>query len=371
MTEPDSLSATHEHLHYSLLRLAGRIPDEALVRCRELLADGQLGPLAQVMAFTATQYAVAMDARDIDLLRILSEDLSADAARLDQIAIGDGDLMPPYTFGDADGLDKEADGIAASLTEAVRAKAEELTVIGAWKAVRTPAGGAAWPPPRAVYAVEVEEAADAVGVYREVTAALSAAGEQLPLVEVFHAGTRLPSYQDVARLRGTLLWSPDDERPRLATVYDLVEEGQPGFHDDHVRLDEPERDTLAEYLRAGEPLLLSTALLPDVLDAGRTEKVPVSFRTDGFWIWSDAIAYYLLEHGIAPEPDLLEHLRSRAGTRPAPTGVQLYRALAVLEPGDPEPPADDKGPVDGPAPVPGGKPPTGTAAKQTPRRRKK
>lgn len=43
--------------------------------------------------------------------------------------------------------------------------------------------------------------------------------------------------------------------------------------------------------------------------------MPAGFRTDGVWVWSDQIAYYLDRYGLAPEPALRQHLTARAPHR--------------------------------------------------------
>ena len=92
-----------------------------------------------------------------------------------------------------------------------------------------------------------------------------------------------------------------------------------------------DRVVVADQLSRGTLLMATTARLDDVLAAdpaaGRG-RVPVNFRTDGVWVWNDAIAYYAREHGIAPVAGLLEHLRS--GPTARPDAVGLFRATAAL-----------------------------------------
>ncbi|MER8041260.1 hypothetical protein [Streptomyces sp. NPDC094032] len=98
---------------------------------------------------------------------------------------------------------------------------------------------------------------------------------------------------------------------QLAAVFDHVDPvAGPGFAEDHPVVTDP--DTLAlllKRLKAGAPVLVTPLLMNDALDAGRTAAVPMSFRTDGRWIWTDTVTYYLEEYGLAPEPGLLAHLR--------------------------------------------------------------
>ncbi|MER7753272.1 hypothetical protein [Kitasatospora sp. NPDC097643] len=121
---------------------------------------------------------------------------------------------------------------------------------------------------------------------------------------------------------------------RLAAVFDVVDPvAGPGFAQDRaVVADEEERAALLAYLRAGAPVVMTPMLMDDVLDTGRRGVVPLNYRTDGAWIWTDTVTYYLAEHALAPEPGLLAHLRERgaSGPGPAPDPATVERAAAFL-----------------------------------------
>jgi hypothetical protein len=51
------------------------------------------------------------------------------------------------------------------------------------------------------------------------------------------------------------------------------------------------------------------AVDPLTPDKGRV--VPLNYRTDGVWVWQEALAYYLRGHGVAPELALLCHIEER------------------------------------------------------------
>ena len=85
-------------------------------------------------------------------------------------------------------------------------------------------------------------------------------------------------------------------------------------------------------------MLLTTARLDDVWDTSAGSVVPMSFRTDGTWVWSDASTYYLQAHGLLPDPAMIEHIRAAGHVRPPVHDVALFRAMAKLrEPIDDEP----------------------------------
>jgi hypothetical protein len=68
---------------------------------------------------------------------------------------------------------------------------------------------------------------------------------------------------------------------------------------------------VAAYLTSGTPVLHTTARTQDVLNPDAGQVVPGSFRTDGEWIWTDTVAYYLEQHGMAPEEELSAHIGAR------------------------------------------------------------
>ncbi|WP_185922040.1 hypothetical protein [Streptomyces sp. WAC06614] len=133
--------------------------------------------------------------------------------------------------------------------------------------------------------------------------------------------------------------TPPTPHFRTAAVFDLVHpETGPGFAEDHpVVEDLALRALLLERLAAGLPVLLSPALMHDVRNPAAGAVVPLNFRTDGAWIWTDTIAYYLEAYGLAPEPELLAHL-SAPDYRPAPADqATVDRAAAFVL----SPPAQD------------------------------
>ena len=85
------------------------------------------------------------------------------------------------------------------------------------------------------------------------------------------------------------------------------------------------------YLETATAVLTTTALMDDVVNEQRHGVVPMSMRTDGQWIWSDAVSYYLRQYGLSPDPELLRHIRTRRYDVPAADAVAVHRALAALQ----------------------------------------
>jgi hypothetical protein len=99
--------------------------------------------------------------------------------------------------------------------------------------------------------------------------------------------------------------------PRVARVYDYVDDAaEPGFATDHPRLDPAEARRVVGYLRSGAMVMTTTERRPDVLDPAAGAVVPLSFRTDGHWVWSEATTYFAERHALAPEPELLDAARA-------------------------------------------------------------
>jgi len=90
------------------------------------------------------------------------------------------------------------------------------------------------------------------------------------------------------------------------------------------------RERIAAYLRAGAPILTTTARQPDLIDPARGRVVGASFRTDGAWVWSDALTYYTGVHGLAPEDEFYAHIRAQHYACPVPGDEAQDAALNTL-----------------------------------------
>ena len=76
-----------------------------------------------------------------------------------------------------------------------------------------------------------------------------------------------------------------------------------------------------DLLAGGVVLHRGRFLDADRLAPERGAVVPLTVRTDGSWVWSEATSYYLREHGVPPAGELVDHLAAHRA--PDPTYADL------------------------------------------------
>jgi len=336
--EPRSDAALHE----LLLRLAGNAADELIAGTRDQLAAGRLNNAARMVAACAESGRFRPTDADLRLLTALEPaldavEIRAAAERAGKDVAGVGwEFAPAIPVPGAPALvalDLTAGDetpVAADAAAASAAERQEGTV-ALWRAWRAP--DELNPEIGRVYLLETTAAAAELP---QITAALHtelrAAGLEEPQVEVFRPDTDLPWYQRKARGRSALLWAAAPAAPvTIARDFDAVDpQDGPAFEPNHERLSEHEAARVLDYLDSGEALLATTAREHDILDSALGEVVPQSFRTDGTWIWTDTVTYYLRVYGLAPDQDLLAHIRRRDYRIAALDDVSRHRALVEL-----------------------------------------
>jgi hypothetical protein len=341
----EAVAQEQVNFHHLLLRLAGKMPDSMVAQAREWLAAGRLDDAARAVAFTAAAQRVPLMEEDVALLDELLEAGDVDESTLADVEIAEYDAPPWFGFSagrpDAPPPARASDVPLEDIdTVALAAATEASGVRGLWRAWRYPVDGSPWPPPRRVYLVEADEAVDMVALTDRIQRRLAGAGETEPQVETYPVDADLPAYQRLAIAYGALLWASTPEPDiRIASVFDDVDpETGPLFTDSHPQMeDADETERVIEYLNAGEPLLVTTAAMDDVVDRSGRNVVPMNFRTDGTWIWTDTTTYYLARHNLAPDPELLDHIRAADYSLPRLDGVAIHRAMAVLQ----EPPEEE------------------------------
>jgi hypothetical protein len=314
--------------HELLLRLAGRIPDQTLAQARRMLADSADSSAIALVASLLAQAPVPLTADELAAIRNLADDPDA------LPGVQPVSELPALPF-DFSELDEDGevghDDLDEALVEAAEAHGARLT--GVWRswryalmdspAVTGPAAAEAEDedededsagltdddPPHRVYIIQVEDP----GMIQELSAdLLDAVPDSADAgVEIITLGEEPFPYQRAALAESLLLWATVAEPEFVvARVFDFADpDTGPGFAPDHPVIDDPvERGRLLTYLRGGHPVLTTTATLDDIVDPQSGAEVPTSFRTDGEWIWTDTVQYYLDHHGLAPEARLAAHI---------------------------------------------------------------
>ncbi|WP_235488920.1 hypothetical protein, partial [Frankia sp. AvcI1] len=336
--------------HRALLGLAGFLPDELISAARFRLAQGRRFDLAQAITLAVAAGRLDVGGAEIGLAR---EEFRAAGQEQDG-RLGALDTLPiaerPLTAWEFRSGDPYADGTATSLpvdltagvgpseladTEQaiLAAVLAEPDAAGLWRTWRVPAAGEPWAPPKRVFAVTIEAGTrHPAEVTARLQTALAAAGEPDPQVEVSVVGAETPSYQTLARLCGALLWSREPALGvSVARVFDAADPVTgPHFAPDRPRITNVAvRARLLGYLDNGVALFGGSSPMPDLLDPARGDVVPGTFRTDGRWVWTDAVGYYLREYGIAPEQGFRWHLEHGEPAERIDE-VVLHRVLAAV-----------------------------------------
>lgn len=94
------------------------------------------------------------------------------------------------------------------------------------------------------------------------------------------------------------------------------------------------------YLDAGPVFLFARSFDKDIFYPENPPAVPLKFATDGTWIWSGAVAYYLEKYRMPPEDELLAHIRALDYTLPEVTQEARDAAREQMTGGAPGTSAD-------------------------------
>ncbi|MEV5824922.1 hypothetical protein AB0L25_05040 [Spirillospora sp. NPDC052242] len=117
------------------------------------------------------------------------------------------------------------------------------------------------------------------------------------------------------------------------------------------------RDPLVRYLESAPVVLAAHSYDTDLLADDRRAAVPLTFHTDGTWVWQGSVAYYLKTYGLPPEPALVAHVQA-AGFQVPKVSDEAQNIAVRISTGQQEaaqPPSAFTPPA--PAFPPGGMPP--------------
>lgn len=118
---------------------------------------------------------------------------------------------------------------------------------------------------------------------------------------------------------------------KFISIWDSIgETGAPQIDPDHERIDEALAQRVARFLAQAPPVLATQRRDTDVL-TGVDNVVPLTFRTDGTWVWSDEVAYYVANHRLSPGRKFLNYFAEIDPDSPIElTDSQIEEALAEI-----------------------------------------
>lgn len=93
---------------------------------------------------------------------------------------------------------------------------------------------------------------------------------------------------------------------KFLSVFDKSS-SQPAIDPSLGRLDSATSEQLAAYLKSGVTLMSTTQKVPDAVTGSTAAVVPISIVTDGEYVWSMAVAYYVETHHISPGNEFIAH----------------------------------------------------------------
>jgi hypothetical protein len=97
------------------------------------------------------------------------------------------------------------------------------------------------------------------------------------------------------------------------------------------RCTDPElKQRILGFLAGGGFVLRSPGLREDRLDPTRTSAVPLGYLSDGEWVWPLEMSYYLEQHDVLPEEELLEHMRRCGYEAVEPSPAVLADAARLI-----------------------------------------
>lgn len=311
-------------VHRLLLQLAGRIPDGELALLRTCVADDELEEIADSL-IDAVGMGLALTESEIEQLTALAQATDD----IDPTALAEAPRAtepPPWRFSES--APNDADEAAVRSAERVGG------VRALWRSGRVSAETV-----EPVYLVEAEADADLIELTAEIQHGITEAGEE-PRVEVFRADAVPTAYHQAALESSELVW--DSAPPaRLARVFDGADTvGKPFFRTDHPCAEAEQRQRLLSYLGSAPIAMATERVMLDVIDPNRT--VSLNFRSDGTWIWNDAVCHYLDRYHLEPDPDLVAHVVAAAPDPPGLGRIDLHRVIGVLTAPSKTEPAEEK-----------------------------
>jgi hypothetical protein len=98
---PDIEEERGNTFHDLLLRLAGKVPDDLIVKARSWLAESEEGEAARAVTFAVTAQNIPLLDVDVALLGEVLQAEGLDSSALSQVQLAEFDPTPPFRFGPA------------------------------------------------------------------------------------------------------------------------------------------------------------------------------------------------------------------------------------------------------------------------------
>ncbi|MGW6449445.1 hypothetical protein [Lentzea sp. NPDC055074] len=134
--------------------------------------------------------------------------------------------------------------------------------------------------------------------------------------------SQTPDWLVLAAAQDHDMWGPfhpedrDPEPVSLVRTFDgITADGTPKLF--RPAMSGSEFTAVLAYLDNAPVVLASRELVPDLLDPARPRQVPMAYQTDGRWVWSSSVAYYLRTHRVCPDVAFLAHVRLHRYELPA------------------------------------------------------
>ncbi|MGL5863926.1 MAG: hypothetical protein ACRCY9_22010, partial [Phycicoccus sp.] len=339
--QPDAPTARIELVDL-VQSFADALPDDLIIFCRRAIVEQRMTDVKLALGAQVLQTRPPVTQQEAGAIADILIEVGVDPEIAVDVGLAPGDRHPviELTADPPGGAVDDADSAVKDGDAAVLSRLEGAEVIGVWRAWRRPVLEALWPPGRPIYLVETRSAAARDNVLvRTYGASGCVDGPETPMVEPYITGTPLPPYLSAILVTGTLLFAAEEAAPvRVAGVTDTGPDDDgspPDAADEGTTNDEPPMSTedaehAIRYLTQADIVLRTDELAVDPLDTDRGEVLPLDLRTDGTWVWSDATAYFLIEHGVPPEPEFAAYLATCPPEPPILTDTRRHQIVEWL-----------------------------------------
>ena len=310
-------------MHEVILGLSGYVSDNTIIQCRKSMVRRKFAEAALQLVGDISAQGLQVSTTDIQTLsRLLQDD-----QRIAQLQPAMLNTKCRYTFCSPNEMQRDAFSACETPAPRInihidgRANKQNIVtwsiqhdIIAVWRSIRLS------DIPRVVWVIETKH--NPVTTYASFVDMLHSPSE--PLVEVFCNYGTLPDYQEMAMLAGELIWS-SDEFPQPIMAHEVQQNSYTRiiFQDGNRTL-----DPVLDHLKKGKMLLFAWGSKSDVI-TGEQNVVPMSYKTDGRWVWMESTEYYLKKHSIfPPDREFLDYLKEFSTDEV--NGLQLYNSNKLI-----------------------------------------